>query len=570
MTQNLRADNFIPNAGPLGYVPLATGESLGNIASFAYPVGYGQRYGVKGDGTTDDVPAINFAAAALTGAGGGILYLPPPISFYKLSSGPINLPSNVKLLLGSSTTEIRQVGAFPAVQALGTFAGYYTTITADMVLGAYTASVGAGASYSAGQVVWVQQQTDGEAFVNIIRSYVGTVITFWHPIVRAFTVANNTRIVVMTTVVRPSIEGGKITTTLGQIAIYLKGCEAVSVVDCEVTGGRHGISGELSINGHISRIRQVGSGTVGPDGPGIGLTSCQSFTIEHHRSKGQLTDEPIVLFKNCQDIFLIDNQAEGCVGAGHQIDSWNNHIYLIASRIHKCGNIGIYNVSGTAGRPNRNVHIINPVVTDAGTDAINCTGVIGGSITNPTTSGQAGWGVKIDATSVGVRATQLGGLAAVGSGAFQDLQAAPPTEVFAGALQAYGLAFPNFVSDVGASGIPARAVYVNKVVEGFVSTAWTTSWTPAVDTGNVQELVASTSGVAYAVQPPTGGAKGQLIKLWIKITSAGVLGAATFNAVFKMAPAWVNPASGFRRYIAFRADGISWVEEARSPVDIPN
>lgn len=80
-------------------------------------------------------------------------------------------------------------------------------------------------------------------------------------------------------------------------------------------------------------------------------------------------------------------------------------------------------------------------------------------------------------------------------------------------------------------------------------------------------------GVAYTINAPTNtpalAYASKRIVLIIRNTAGGALGAATFNAAFKM-PAWVNPANTFSRSIEWEWNGANWVETFRSAADIPN
>jgi hypothetical protein len=55
-------------------------------------------YGATGDGTTDDTAAINAAIAACNAAGGGVIYLPRPTSYYKITAATtsISAPCTVR------------------------------------------------------------------------------------------------------------------------------------------------------------------------------------------------------------------------------------------------------------------------------------------------------------------------------------------------------------------------------------------------------------------------------------------------------------------------------------------
>lgn len=86
--------------------------------------------------------------------------------------------------------------------------------------------------------------------------------------------------------------------------------------------------------------------------------------------------------------------------------------------------------------------------------------------------------------------------------------------------------------------------------------------------GNQFDVVV-TNGTAFAVALPTNPKDGQSITVKLQNNSGGVMGAVTWNAVFKMA-AWVSPATGFSRSITFRYNGFNWVEVGRTAADIPN
>lgn len=86
--------------------------------------------------------------------------------------------------------------------------------------------------------------------------------------------------------------------------------------------------------------------------------------------------------------------------------------------------------------------------------------------------------------------------------------------------------------------------------------------------GNIFEVNA-TNGSAFTINAPTNPQTGQRLAVLVRNTSGGVLGAVTWNAVFKMA-AWVSPATGFSRSIQFYYNGTNWVELNRTASDIPN
>lgn len=85
-----------------------------------------------------------------------------------------------------------------------------------------------------------------------------------------------------------------------------------------------------------------------------------------------------------------------------------------------------------------------------------------------------------------------------------------------------------------------------------------------------QFTISANTGAAFAINAPLNPAFGRTITIVIRNINGAGLGVATFNAVFKLAGAWVQPANTFNRSITFRHDGTSWQERGRSPADIPN
>jgi hypothetical protein len=99
---------------------------------------------------------------------------------------------------------------------------------------------------------------------------------------------------------------------------------------------------------------------------------------------------------------------------------------------------------------------------------------------------------------------------------------------------------------------------------------YSNSMTPDSSAGR-RFIITATNGTAFTINAPTNTPTGgeQHIVITIRNTSGGALGAATWNAVFKMS-AWTQPANGFSRSIDFVYDGTNWVQVAQTGVDVPN
>jgi hypothetical protein len=109
---------------------------------------------------------------------------------------------------------------------------------------------------------------------------------------------------------------------------------------------------------------------------------------------------------------------------------------------------------------------------------------------------------------------------------------------------------------------------IQQLVNTSVTVTYSASMTINASQGN-SFIITATNATAFTINAPTNGRAGQIISVTIRNTSGGALGAATWNAVFKLS-AWVNPATAFSRSIQFRYDGTNWIERSRTPADVPN
>lgn len=110
-------------------------------------------------------------------------------------------------------------------------------------------------------------------------------------------------------------------------------------------------------------------------------------------------------------------------------------------------------------------------------------------------------------------------------------------------------------------------IKTNRFVSKVNTLGYAAAMTPNASAGN-GIVITATNGTAFTINAPAVPVTDQELTLTIRNTF-GVLGAATWDAVFKMA-AWVQPANGFSRSITFRYDGAAWIEIARTSADVPN
>jgi Pectate lyase superfamily protein len=109
-----------------------------------------------------------------------------------------------------------------------------------------------------------------------------------------------------------------------------------------------------------------------------------------------------------------------------------------------------------------------------------------------------------------------------------------------------------------------------RVVYGpSVTITYSASMTPNAALGNYHTITA-TNSTAFTINVPTNPVTGQELNIMIRNTSGGALGTATWNAVFKMGAAWVQPATAKNRSVSFLYDGTNWIERWRSAADVSN
>lgn len=109
---------------------------------------------------------------------------------------------------------------------------------------------------------------------------------------------------------------------------------------------------------------------------------------------------------------------------------------------------------------------------------------------------------------------------------------------------------------------------INGAETTAVALPYSAAITPNALLGAVQEIT-PTDTIAFAINAPLNPTLGQFLTLTIRNNSGGVLGAITWNAVFKMA-AWTSPANAKQRSITFYySPAGNWVEASRTAADVP-
>lgn len=97
--------------------------------------------------------------------------------------------------------------------------------------------------------------------------------------------------------------------------------------------------------------------------------------------------------------------------------------------------------------------------------------------------------------------------------------------------------------------------------------AYSSSMTPGAHIA-IKQRITVTNATAMTINAPTNPILGEDLTFDIINSSGGAMGAITWNAVFKLAGAFTNPANTKRRTITFYYDGTSWIETTRAAADI--
>lgn len=106
------------------------------------------------------------------------------------------------------------------------------------------------------------------------------------------------------------------------------------------------------------------------------------------------------------------------------------------------------------------------------------------------------------------------------------------------------------------------------LIWNIITVVYSAAMTIDASTGPVQ-VISANNATAFTINAPTNPQTGAVLTITIRNTTAGALGVATWNAVFKMA-AWVQPATATSRSIVFVYDATNWVERWRAGADVPN
>jgi len=102
----------------------------------------------------------------------------------------------------------------------------------------------------------------------------------------------------------------------------------------------------------------------------------------------------------------------------------------------------------------------------------------------------------------------------------------------------------------------------------YTPITYSASMTPDALTSTIVEITA-TNNSAFTINAPLHPWQSGQITFVIRNTSGGALGTATWDVKYKLAT-WTQPATGFSRSITFFYDSGNWIEQSRTPADVPN
>jgi hypothetical protein len=120
-----------------------------------------------------------------------------------------------------------------------------------------------------------------------------------------------------------------------------------------------------------------------------------------------------------------------------------------------------------------------------------------------------------------------------------------------------------------AAGSPGTWEVMPVARKGYQIPTYSASMTYDVLASDIFEVKVTDTN-PFTINAPTNPIQGQRITIRVRNNAAAGLGAATWNSLFKMAGAWVQPAAASNRSITFHYSGVAWYEESRSAADVPN
>lgn len=137
-----------------------------------------------------------------------------------------------------------------------------------------------------------------------------------------------------------------------------------------------------------------------------------------------------------------------------------------------------------------------------------------------------------------------------------------------GAITTAQSAFARYAISINELLVTGRLKVTGASVLDRVTPTYTTPVVIDASLGNLFDITA-TNATPFTIGNPTTPVEGQVIAITVRNASGGALGGVTFDTAYKLA-AWTSPADTFSRSIVFKYNGTNWVEQSRTPADVPN
>lgn len=228
------------------------------------------------------------------------------------------------------------------------------------------------------------------------------------------------------------------------------------------------------------------------------------------------------------------------------------------------------------GSSNPSTDITMVAGNSTGTNSTQRTFSVNGALAATTTVLGQGYHSQLTTAAAAFTLTQLIHFSANGAtkGAGSTITSAYGFYAFNGLVQ--GTNNYGYYSDINAATNTyqlymigtAPSLFGAAVIEKEIAVTYSASMTINAQTGN-EQIISVTDAVAHTINAPTNPAAGQYLEITIRNATGGAIGAATWNAAFKMT-AWVQPATATSRTIIFRYNGTNWIEKGRTAADVPN
>lgn len=514
-------------------------------------------YGAKGDGSTDDSAAIQAAINAAAAAGGGRVFFPS--GTYRIGTF-VRLKTNVSLVGSNRTTTILKARA-------GLTIGVLVATSGDAVTDASIEDLTVDGDYSASALA-----------INGIQVTTGTRVKVHRSAVRD---VGGNGIIFQTNSAECEVVNCDIRTTGRANAQTGFGVLFSAASRCTVSGSQFYNCNGMTVGGNTNALDCIVIGNYMekagcPLTTAVGAQSIPAGSITVASTAGfppvgtlDVDGCGIVLYTGkTATTFTGCTGGSGTLADGGVVQNGYEHIgftagctgWLVSS--NKVMNSRDNGISASAAE----AMVIGNVVDNALYHGILAGGnnsvVCGNYVRNAASAGTAGLAfIFVDSATRSV---------ITGNRGIDDRGASAKTQF--GVKESGPTSFVTYIGNAF-SGQTVRTYNLlsnsNPIVQplGVSTMTYAAAMTPDPTT-SIKKKIVVTDGNPFTFSAPINPFPGGLLVLDIVNSSGGAMGTITWNAVYKMAGAFTNPASTKRRTISFMYDGTDWVETARNAADI--